>query len=87
MKPELRQALQSAEDAIAFFARAAVLRHCAGVAMQAGASSEAMRLEGLAREAEQIVGTVIARAWQPLVAPKKKPAKKKPLQVFPLLGS
>lgn len=56
-----RMAAQHAEDAIAFFARAAVLRHCASVAAGAGALDEAERLTALASEAESVVGQVITR--------------------------
>lgn len=66
---QLRGALQSAEDAIAFFARAAIMRHCAGIARDAGSITEAARLMRLANEAEAIVATVVARVAGQLRGP------------------
>jgi hypothetical protein len=63
--------LSNAEDAIAFFAKAAVLRHWAELARTSGLASEATRLEGLAAAAETIVATVVARIVDRLCAPTK----------------
>lgn len=66
----LAQALVDAEDTIAFFARAAILRHCASIAAGAGAAGEAARLTELAKEAETKVAIVIRRVAGQLVGSK-----------------
>lgn len=70
MSPIAHQAIRNAEDAIAFFARAAILRHAAGIALELGQASEHQRLMVLASEAERIVAVVVSRITAQLRAPK-----------------
>lgn len=62
---QLRRAMRNAEDLVAFFARAAVLRHCAGIARDAGSIAEAARLMRLANESERKVAEVVQRLLAP----------------------
>lgn len=66
---QLRHALTSAEDAIAFFTRAALMRHLASLARDAGSISEAARYTRMATDAELIVAKVIAGVLARLKAP------------------
>jgi len=70
--------MADAEDALAFFARAAILRHCASVALSGGAIGEAARLTGLAKEAEAKVAAVVRRVAGQLAGPPAPRPRRRP---------